>query len=332
LRLLLFEGEFSYFNEPRSDFFTRMLSVFYLASFSNYWIATAFLSITSFALIWAFIVRFSDAMEIDSRVALVAFLIFPSVIFWTSGIVKETVSFALQSIILWSVVPLAKSQKIRFWDLMIGIISMWLLFQIKYYHAAILSLILAPAILYFRLGAINSNLTKSIILASSVLLILIALGESYYNLNFTRVGDIIVKNHNLLLQKSSPEKAIILEGFDNSVIGYLLSFPEAIFSGLFRPLPWEAWNLSSLTVSVENLIILILFLYIFRYWKFIFSPRSIQYIPVIVFVLSMATLIAFSTPNFGTLARYKVVYMPFFLTIILNQFPLFRNKKIHTSN
>jgi hypothetical protein len=61
------------------------------------------------------------------------------------------------------------------------------------------------------------------------------------------------------------------------------------------------------------LLFLIVFLYAFRLLFLIkFTHKEIWWvIGILLYCSVLATVISLSTPNFGTLIRYKVAYMPF---------------------
>ena len=54
------------------------------------------------------------------------------------------------------------------------------------------------------------------------------------------------------------------------------------------------------------------------------TRHGIFVIAVLLYILVSAVLLAFSTPNFGALVRYKSGFMPFLVYIILADFPLIR--------
>ena len=102
----------------------------------------------------------------------------------------------------------------------------------------------------------------------------------------------------------------------------MINLLPAMVYGLFRPLVFEAVNLWQLLVGLENSMILILF--IIALWHLsktkLFDKRFLW--AAILFILFLDVFLAFSTPNFGTLSRYKVAYWPFFVMLILFVFIL----------
>jgi hypothetical protein len=97
----------------------------------------------------------------------------------------------------------------------------------------------------------------------------------------------------------------------------LYQAPKALISGLFRPFLWEAWNVFQVLVAVENLILAALFLTSIPRWKEIFTGgNSLLVLSVLVYVVLLCVFLALSTPNFGTLVRYRVGFLPFFVLLM----------------
>ena len=91
--------------------------------------------------------------------------------------------------------------------------------------------------------------------------------------------------------------------------------PQAIITALFRPYLWEVINPLMLLSSIESLALLLLTIYVM--WKARWKLFSYVDHPDVLFCLVFALVFAFavgvSTFNFGTLSRYKIPMMPFYL-------------------
>ena len=106
-------------------------------------------------------------------------------------------------------------------------------------------------------------------------------------------------------------------------LSILKNTPWALFSGLFRPLFWEASSIIQLLAAVENTIVLLLFLAtIFRIRQYVTSPHRMLIITLVVFVVLLCVFLTMSAPNFGTLSRYRAGYLSFFIFMILCDNPL----------
>jgi hypothetical protein len=102
---------------------------------------------------------------------------------------------------------------------------------------------------------------------------------------------------------------------DGSLGSVLRLAPAAVNVSLFRPYLWEIGNPLMLLSALESLLNLFMTLYILFKLRSKFF-RYVQ-VPEVFFCLSFAIIFAFgvgvSTYNFGSLARYKIPLMPFYL-------------------
>ncbi|MCK5468808.1 MAG: hypothetical protein KAI99_09865, partial [Cyclobacteriaceae bacterium] len=93
--------------------------------------------------------------------------------------------------------------------------------------------------------------------------------------------------------------------------------PLALFSGLFRPTIFDVSNPLQFIVALENLAVFILLIIVLLRSKFRISIKVPFVIATLIYVSSLAVLLAFASPNFGTLSRYKAGYWPFFVLLVL---------------
>jgi hypothetical protein len=99
--------------------------------------------------------------------------------------------------------------------------------------------------------------------------------------------------------------------------------PAALFSGLFRPFVVEADTALQFLVSFENLLLVVLFTSaLTNMRKLIGSKHRILLFSIIVYTVLLCTFLALSAPNFGTLSRYRVGFLPIFLLLLTIENPL----------
>lgn len=105
--------------------------------------------------------------------------------------------------------------------------------------------------------------------------------------------------------------------FDTPRSRSLASLPLAVFSVLFRPLPWEAGSLLILAASLEGTLLLALFVRLRRNVATSVTQGRSQ--PFVVFALTYTVVfcLAFSSfGNFGILARQRVQLFPFVFVLL----------------
>ncbi|MEQ9656822.1 MAG: hypothetical protein RLO00_01755, partial [Fulvivirga sp.] len=107
---------------------------------------------------------------------------------------------------------------------------------------------------------------------------------------------------------------------DGTFYSMLKLMPDAINVSLFRPYLWEVSNPFMLLAALESLAVLILTIIVLIRTRVVgvFKPMPI---PIVIFCLVFSIVFAFavgvSTFNFGTLMRYKIPLMPYFLSALI---------------
>ena len=105
--------------------------------------------------------------------------------------------------------------------------------------------------------------------------------------------------------------------FDGTMTGLIKLAPVAISTTFFRPFLWESHKPSTMLSSIEALILMLFTLYIIfkagfiNFFKLITSDPLIMY--CFLFSCIFALFVGASTLNFGSLVRYKIPCMPFYL-------------------
>ena len=301
-----------------------LLDIFTFATYS----ATAVLfAALSFSGLWALFMTFYKIRPQMHFMLAIAVFFVPSVIFWGSGILKDTITlgalgwctFAIYSIFI-------KKKSVLLFSLLL-LLNFYLIFVLKIF--LLLSFLPAAIVWIFvhhsrgiKLGILN------------VLLVPIFLGISLY-VSFYIVKIISENNPRYALENlafTSRETAYDIRYYTgkNAGSGYSLGELDGTFSGmlglapaavnvsLFRPYVWEVKNPLMMISSLEALVLLILTVLVIakarlKIFKFLKDPTVLF---CLLFSLSYAFAVGVSTYNFGSLVRYKIPMMPFYAIAI----------------
>jgi hypothetical protein len=101
------------------------------------------------------------------------------------------------------------------------------------------------------------------------------------------------------------------------MLGLVKLAPVAVSTTFFRPFLWESRKLSTLLSSIEALILMLFTLFIIfkagirTMFSLITRDPLIMYCFLFSFVFAL--FVGASTLNFGSLVRYKIPCMPFYL-------------------
>lgn len=308
--------------QERSLFLVKIISFFSLAGGNNYWIAAIYFSLVSFIAAWNLFRVIARNFENSTLAAALAFLFFPSVVFWSSGLVKETLALAGIYFITIVFIKLNKLDKIFWWEWILACFGFYAAWNLKYYWAALFMAVVATTLLVFFLQNRFKFLSKYRLIGWSVIFIFLSGIVSFLHPNFylSRFLDVLITNHNDFLKISRPEGLIHYHNLTASWWSVFVNSPWAIFSGLFRPFVWEASGLTSLVASLENLFLtFLIFACLFRKWV---KEDNLLLISALVYISLLCVFLALSTPNLGTLSRYRIGFLPFFIFIISYRNPL----------
>ncbi|HEY0656808.1 MAG TPA: hypothetical protein VGD65_26945 [Chryseosolibacter sp.] len=314
--------ELTFSGDERALLMVKIVSLLNLVSFNNYWLVTTYVTLLSFLGSWYLVRQIHAAFPNATASAIVAFLFFPSIVFWTSGLIKETLAMGSLYFICGIFLRIWLSKKVSIASWITTLLAIYLLWSLKYYFAGIfLSVIIASLtyrLLSARIPALTIGWQRYVSWLTFFLLLILVVTFLHPNFNAHKLLQVMVNNYEVFHQVSRPEAVIVFENLQPTLASIISHSPEALFAGLFRPLFFDATNALAVLLSAENFVLLFLTLVAVRYAAAIHrSGVAILFVAIIVYVILLAVFITLSTPNFGTLARYRVGYLPFFVFLIL---------------
>lgn len=297
-------------NQPRVLYFTKLLSVLARVTGNSYWITSLYLSLISF-FSTAFLAKVLIGQYENHRSWITICLFYiPSVVFWSSGILKDSVSFSAFIYLISICLIIRKRGKISIIPILLSFIALFVLFKIKHY-LFILLLLFVALIYFFKWISHRKSIVKWV--AVTMLLASVFVTQFIHPyLTLERLPLTIYENNQTIISKTNPNAQIdmLLETPEwKSVIKLV---PKAIHTGLFRPSFFDKTSNWGLIHKLENGILT--FLMLFTILVYLKSKPSLEYsllLPALICIILLVTLLALSTPNFGTLVRYKNIATPF---------------------
>jgi hypothetical protein len=316
--------------QPRAVFLTKIGSVFCLLTSGNYWMIATWFSLISFLFTWLLV---KEILSFDARLktaAVVSFLFLPSAVLWSSGFIKESLSFGMICVVVVVFLRLWRRLKLAYSWYVIVLIALWILWNLKYYYLAILFPVVVTELLYtFFLSkplSQHGRPIKAIAWAAAFSLPLVLVCSLHPNFHPQVFLDVVVENHNAFVALSGPDDYIRYFNLEATFGSIALNSPLALISGMFRPFIWEAHNISGFVAASENFMLLLLA--IAALWKFL-RKKSFTItrgaMLILVYSILLCTFLALAAPNFGTLSRYRVGFLPFITLLICFENPLFES-------
>ncbi len=317
-----------FFRDPPSFTIVRIASVFDLITFSTYSATALLFAVLSFTGMWMFFLTFyKQYPHLHRGLSLASFFI-PSVFFWGSGILKDSITLACLGIATYQIYAIFFERKITITNFLILFFSLYGIFSVKIF---ILQAYLPAAIVW--IFARNFRHIYPIILKIMLVPFFAALvvGFAYYAI--VKVGEDDPRYSISKIAETAQVTAYDIRYWSgrDAGSGYSLGeldgtfgsmirlAPQAINVSLFRPYLWEVRNPLMLLSAIESACLLVFALYVVMKSRssFFSAFSNPNVIFTIVFSISFAFAVGVSTFNFGTLARYKIPLLPFFLVALI---------------
>ncbi|NOS54906.1 MAG: hypothetical protein HOP37_01460 [Cyclobacteriaceae bacterium] len=323
-----YSGRILFYGDDPSFFIVQVATILDFFTFSTYSATAILFSVISFIGSWMFFLTFYQQYpQYHFRLAIAAFFI-PSVFFWGSGILKDTIALACLGIATYQIFKLFIKGKVSIFSILLLLASCFAIFSIKKF---ILQAYLPATIIWviaFHFYKIKSVMLRLLIVPLSMALVVfstyytvmkIGEGDKRYALNrIAQTARITAYDIGFYTGRDAGSGYSIGD-LDYSFNGLLRVAPSAINVALFRPYFWEVKNLLMVLSAAESLFFLVfVFLIVARQkrhlFNAVFDPNALF---CLVFSLSFAFAVGISTFNFGTLARYKIPLLPFLLIALL---------------
>ncbi len=286
--------------------YIAFISIFTFGYYGAIMVFTTLLAFTG--LFWIF--RFFNSKLRNRKWVIYALVFFtPSIAFWSSGILKESLLiFAIGVLIncgnfaLKGKKPIARS--------FVVLLALLTIFNLK---AFVLFVLIGPILGYLW----NNFLPKQRTILPYFIMLFVAFSiasESHKYLD-TGLFDILLEKQlefTDLAIRENAQSQIPPILFDANSISVASNSPIAIINSLFRPMFWEVKNLMMGFAALENTILLLaLILIIIFPIKKIEDPNLLWF--SLSFALSYFVIIGLMTPVLGALSRYRIPALLFFI-------------------
>ncbi|RSK33238.1 hypothetical protein [Hymenobacter metallilatus] len=328
---MLFQDEFRWgtwelvFHGLSNTFFLiKLLSVLNLASGGSTLLNGCYLSMFSFVGSWELVRQLQRHWPAASPgAAVVAFLIWPTVVYWTSGLTKESLLVGSGALVLALVVHLGYGRPQRqIWPVLALLCIGWLHFKMRYFFAVMLFGTLAGLggiRVLQRLGAARSRLGQAVVLVGLLLSGAWVASEVSPVFRANKFTSQLQRNYSDLLRSSRKRPHLEYPDLRPTTESVVQHTPAAVLNSLSRPWPWEGGNGLYSIAGLENLALLV----VLAVAVLAVGPGRAGQLPfglvlaLLLYCGILAALLGLTTPNLGTLNRYRVTFLPFLVLLAL---------------
>lgn len=290
----------------------RVNAVFRIVSFGNYHVHSLLLNFLAFVGSFSLARLFLEYSRSKWKTYLAVFLI-PSVVFWSSGILKEAVLLFGLGLFGWNFHKLMFDRwnwkRIPFLVFLLGILLVMKLYVFVAF---------VPAVIAWW---ISKNTKRTILVHFSMIILGIIFGYALAwmipELNFLKIIADKQKDFINLSKAFNVNSAIEMSYLEPNFWSFIKATPNALLNSITKPWPSEVKGILFIPPLLENLFIIGIVILSWFYGKRIGSREWKFVIFCLTFSFILFLIIGLTTPIIGAIVRYKIPAIPFLMIAAL---------------
>jgi hypothetical protein len=259
--------------------------------------------------------------------------------FWGSGLIKDSICIGSIGFIIHFLYRLFIKKEFSIKSIIGLVILVYIVLVIKSYIIIALAVGLIVFVFYKFITPFKNIVIRGFI----IMIFLFAVLVVTFITNFTDQLQLLAeesmvqvdsfkRNYEAVQNDDESSKGMLeIKEVDLSLAGMITHSPVAVFTCLYRPFLWESRKIFILFSSFESLLLLLCTLYVMFKLKFLGFFRELFNNPFILvsFIIAIffALIIGFTTYNFGTMARYRIILMPFYFFALVGLYTAYTDKK-----
>ncbi|MDQ6755767.1 MAG: hypothetical protein M3004_02420 [Bacteroidota bacterium] len=324
--LLKDPGNAGYFKADNNFLVTKLVTIFSFITFGKYFVINLIFALIAFTGAWKLFLFFYEQYPQHHKKFAIAVLYLPTFVFWSSGILKDTLCIAGLGWITYAIYEVLYRKRNYFKNIILLSLFGTLIMILKVYILISYVPFFVLYIILKNMEGMNNKFFKymlaPVIISLTIFGFLKVLNtfdeqlEQFAPKGLTKS----IKRYNTGYANqagSATSNFSLGTEFDGSAKGLLKLAPLAVTATLFRPYLWESHKFSTLLSSIESFLMMLFTIYmVFKsgirsFFKYIIRDPLIMY--CFLFSIVFALFVGASTLNFGSLVRYKIPCTPFYL-------------------
>lgn len=306
--------DYGTFNDTRTiirlNAFFRIFSFGYYPVHVFFW---CFMSLSGAVLLFKSFARFF--LNEPYPLAFAVFLI-PSVLLWSSGILKEGVVMLLLGLVFMSLFNLLDKKKVFVNSLFLVFALLAFIYVKVYILLALLPALASWLIVHFR------NYKRVFTTFAFVHLLcfgfVLNIHFVFPSINFLEIISMKQQAILRLAWYNDSGSRLNVNPLDPNLFSLLRNLPEALFTALFRPLLWDWKGVLQWFSALENFLLMILFITTFAHKEKVIQPKVLSFtLLCFSFSFILFSVMGLTTPVLGALVRYRMPALPFLVIGLL---------------
>lgn len=298
--------------------FNAFVRLFSTGAYGVHIVVMCFLSMIGLTAIYKTFVTHLQDKKIE---LLIAVFLLPSVLLWSSGVLKEGLIFFALGLLIYYSKKLFSLQSILICCLMTFLLAfskfyVWIaifpsiLFLLWIKSTSIKNIFLKFITVLIVIGAVGVNIDKFTSFQNPFVTL------SQKQVEFTQLanGELTDANENPIPVANS---RIEINRLEPTFYSFVKNSPEALLNVFCRPFLWELKNKMMLIAGIESNLILLLIAFVLFFLK-PFKEIQWQYVLFCLsFVMIQYLIIGETTCIIGAIVRYKSIALPFLFIALL---------------
>jgi hypothetical protein len=287
-----------------------LISLFSMKTYAVHMVVFSFFSFMG--LFWIFRFFYRQLPERKWLIFLAVFG-FPSIVFWSSGILKESLALFFIGLILNCGSFALKGRKplIRFFMVLLGF---FLLFQTR----ALLAILFLPIALAYMWNYLKPQ--RLPLLPYFILLFAgLSVASESKQITGTDFYGLLIEKRADFVQLAEEEQAgsqILSSSFEADSWSLISNSPGALVNSLFRPTPWEAGNALMWAAALENVLLFGLLLLIVIFPQAKIKNKNLLWM-ALLYALGNLLITGLTIPVLGAISRYRIIGLVFLLMAVI---------------
>ncbi|UOQ99847.1 hypothetical protein MUN81_10190 [Hymenobacter sp. 5317J-9] len=315
----------TYYGMSNTLFMAKILGWLNLASLDTGWLNGMYLSLFSFVGCWQLATTCWRLFpRTPPAAAVVAFVAWPTVVFWAAGVAKEPLLLGSGAWLLALYLQLfyGAAGRRRVAKVVGLLVLAYMHFFMRYFFAApLLGGLVGLAVVHLlqRLGWAHRRVAQVLVLVAVLAGGAWAATEVSVAFRLNKFTNQTMRIYAHSLEMSAAKAHIEYPNLRPTAESFLRHAPQAALNAFTRPWVGESWQPLYVAAALENLALLALFATAaFAAWR-----KRGGHLPfglgaaLVIFCLILAVLLGLSTPNLGSLNRYRSAVLPYLVYLLL---------------
>lgn len=309
----LFSSVDSYWNDLKHIYMVKIVSLFNAFTGSRYYVNVIFYSFLTFFGPVAFIRIMNDVFPNRLKLITCSTFLFPSFLFWSSGIHKDGLVFTLLSLAVFVMYFSLKEKKFGLKQVLLVCFLIALIFPVRN-HVVLASV---PGLFAWWLAEKYFKRKWIAFLLVTIICSSIFFTAKYIHPKLDLPISIVLRNKDFISLGGTsflPQRKL-----EPTFIGFVKNAPQALNHALVRPYVTEIFSPLYLLSALEILFIwLLVFVWYFRFTDNPYKHSVVQFLFLVSMVLLLLT--GYIVPQLGAIVRYRAIFFPYILVPIIATF------------